>query len=47
MNSTKWEVLFEPIIGINVGLEYVEVEEEEAYIIDLFLFRIVFIKSNN
>lgn len=40
-----WEVFFEPIIGINVGIEYVEVEEDEAWILDFFVVRMVCIKS--
>lgn len=43
-----WTVLLDPIVGINVGIEYVGDEEDNGYtvIVDLFFFRIVVIKES-
>lgn len=42
-----WTVLLDPIYGLNVGVEYVEDEEEDGYaiIFDFFVFRVVVIKN--
>lgn len=39
-----WTVLVNPIMGVDIGISYVETDEEKAIIINLLLIEVVFLK---